>query len=212
MRVVVFGATGPTGRLVLRKALAAGHEVTAYARSAAKLEPATGLHVIVGELTDVAAIRHAVEGHDAVISVLGPTGKSKGTPVADGMRHIVQTMAQAGVRRLIATATTSAQDRHDRFSVSFWLAMRLVKAFAGNAYDEILGVAEAIRTSTLDWTLVRLPMLSDKPCGHPAATGYVGDPSIKLFSMSREPLAEFLVAQLNDVRWIGKSPAVSNGS
>jgi len=213
MKVIVFGATGPTGQQVLRKALAAGHQVTAYVRNPGKLSPVPqDLRVVVGELTDAAPLQAAVAGQDAVISVLGPSGKTKGTPVADGMREIVRTMGRAGVRRLIATATTSAADPRDKFSFPFWLAMHLVKALAGSAYDEIVATADAIRSSDLDWTLVRLPMLSDKPCGKPAAAGYVGDASIKLFSMSREPLAEFLVQQLTDPRWSRQSPAVSNGA
>ncbi|WP_290866635.1 NAD(P)-dependent oxidoreductase [Aquabacterium sp.] len=213
MKVLVFGATGPTGQWVLRQALEAGHEVTAYARSPAKLVPtAPGLHVIAGELTDAAAIRRAVAGQDAVISLLGPGGKSTGTPIADGMALIVQAMRSLGVRRLIATATTSAPDAKDRFSLPFWLAMHVVKALAGSAYEEIVTTAAVVRESGLDWTLVRLPMLSDKPCSRPAVAAHVGDPRIKLFSMSRERLAEFLVAQLSDSRWLGQSPAVSNGA
>jgi putative NADH-flavin reductase len=163
MKVIVFGATGPTGQQVLRKALAAGHQVTAYVRNPGKLIPEPqGLRVIVGELSDGAALQDAIAGQDAVVSLLGPSGKTKGTPVAKGMREIVRAMARAGVRRLIATATTSAADPRDRFSLPFWLAMHMVKALAGRAYDEIIATADAIRSSDLDWTLVRLPMLSDK--------------------------------------------------
>jgi nucleoside-diphosphate-sugar epimerase len=213
MKVLIFGATGPAGQWLVRKALEAGHEVTAYVRSPGKLEPTQPrLLVIVGELTDAAAIQRAVEGQDAVISLLGPGGSSTGTPVADGMQRIVQAMQRAGVRRLIATATTSAPDAQDRFSLPFWLAMQMVKVLAGSAYDEILATAAAVRNSTLDWTLVRLPMLSDKPCNRPAVAAHVGHPAIKLFALSRERLAEFLVAQLSETRWMRQSPALSNGA
>lgn len=213
MKVLVFGATGPAGQWLVRKALEAGHEVTAYVRSPGKLEPTQpGLLVIVGELTDAAAIQRAVEGQDAVISLLGPGGRSTGTPVADGMQRIVQAMQRTGVRRLVATATTSAPDAQDRFSLPFWLAMQMVKVLAGSSYDEILATAAAVRNSKLDWTLVRLPMLSDKPCNRPAVAAHVGNPAIKLFALSRERLAEFLVAQLNETRWIRQSPALSNGA
>jgi len=211
-KVLVFGATGPTGQWVLRKALKAGHEVTAYVRNPSKLEKTLpGLRVVIGELSDTAAIQQALEGQAAVISLLGPGAKSKGTPIADGMQRIVAAMHRAGVKRLIATATTSAPDQQDRFSLPFWLAKQMVKAFAGSAYEEILATAAAIRNSELDWTLVRLPMLSDKPCSRPAVAAHVGDPAIQLFSISRERLAEFLVAQLSESRWIRQSPAVSNG-
>jgi nucleoside-diphosphate-sugar epimerase len=213
MRFALFGATGATGKLLLGKALAAGHQVTAYVRNPAKLgEPRRGLAVVVGELTDADAIDKAIAGQDAVISLLGPVGKSVGTPVADGTRIIVAAMHRHGVRRLIATATPSATDPGDGFRLSFWLAVRMIKVLAGSSYADIVATADAVRSSSLDWTLARLPMLSDVPTARPAAAGYIGDRRIKLFSLSRPALADFLLDQLGDRNWIHKAPALSNAS
>ena len=57
MRITVFGATGPAGRLAVHRALDQGHKVTAYARNPAKLDERPGLTVVAGELDDAAAIR-----------------------------------------------------------------------------------------------------------------------------------------------------------
>jgi len=210
VKLTLFGATGPSGKLLVQKAVAAGHDLTIYARDPGKLGIAGPLYV-KGDLSDPAAIETAIAGAGAVISLLGPTGKSKGTPVTDGTRHIVRAMQAHGVKRLVATATPSATDPNDRSSFSFGLAVGMIKLLAGSAYREIVGTAEVIRTSPLDWTLVRLPMLSDKPTHKPAVAGYVGDPRIKLFSLSRDALADFLLAQVADSPWVRKSPALSNG-
>ncbi|WP_245324402.1 NAD(P)-binding oxidoreductase [Bradyrhizobium sp. AT1] len=135
----------------------------------------------------------AIAGQDAVISLLGPTGKSTGMPISEGMRNIVEAMQANGVMRLIATATPSASDPHDRFSLPFWLAIRMIKALAGTAYADITAEVDVIRTSQLDWTIVRLPWLTSKPNPRRAVAGYVGDPRIKLFFLSRQRLAEFVV-------------------
>jgi putative NADH-flavin reductase len=208
MRVVVFGASGPSGKLVVRKALEAGHEVTAYVRDASKL-PDTTAQVVVGELSDVASISRALAGKDAVISLLGPSDKSNPTAVSNGTRHIVGAMRQHGVRRLIATATPSARDEKDRFKVSFAFTVRMVRTFAGWAYREIVEVAKIVRASELEWTLLRLPMLTDTP-GATAVAGYVGDPKVKLFSLSREALAQFAVEQLRERTWVNQAPVLSN--
>src|SRR5690606_11073726 len=102
-KLLVFGATGASGKLLLGNALAAGHEVTAFTRIPEKLSGFTdvNLTVVAGKLTDLAAVRRAIVGQEAVISLLGPTRGSKGTPVADAMRHIVTTIEQRGVERLI---------------------------------------------------------------------------------------------------------------
>lgn len=216
MKLTIFGATGPSGQLLVNKALAAGHEVTAFARTPSKLAALSEgrsekLHVVSGELTDAASIETAITGADVVISLLGPTGKSKGTPVADGTRLIVAAMEKYGVKRLVATATPSAQDASDGSSWSFALAVKAIKAFVGSAYQEIVATADVVRASSLDWTLVRLPMLTNKPAPRAAKAGYVGDPGIRLFSLSRDALADFLLAEAEDKAWLRKAPVVSNG-
>src|SRR5258708_29885621 len=75
MKLVVLGATGGTGRLVVEQALAAGHTVTALVRSPEKLTLRNpNLHVIAGQATDPSTVSHALAGADALISTLGGTG------------------------------------------------------------------------------------------------------------------------------------------
>ena len=126
------------------------------------------------------------------------------------MRAIVAAMRTHQVPRLIAISTASVPDPADRFSFSFWLVVRAIKLLQRNAYDNFVRSADIIRSPGLDWTLVRLPMLSDKQATPPPALGYIGAPKIKLFSLSRHVLADFLVEQLQDTTWIRTAPAISN--
>ena len=82
VRVIVFGATGKTGRHVLRGALDRGHEATAFGRSVDRLAPEPGLSVIRGDVFDSGAVAEAVEGHDGVIVCLGSTGLRDRTTLA----------------------------------------------------------------------------------------------------------------------------------
>lgn len=212
MKITIFGGTGPTGQLVIEKALAAGHEVTAFVRNPSKLTARSDkLRLVTGTLGDAASIESAVAGADAVISMLGPSGKSAGTPITDRTRLVVAAMEKHGVKRLVATATPSAADANDGSSWSFSLAVKLIKLLVGSAYEEIVGTAKIVRESALDWTLVRLPMLTNKPAPRPARAGYVGDSGIRLFSLTRAALADFLLAQVEDDTWLRKAPVVSNG-
>jgi putative NADH-flavin reductase len=75
MNLTVLGATGPTGTQLVEQALAAGHQVTALARSGQKVTITNpNLHVVEGDATDRAVVSQAVKGNDAVISVLGARG------------------------------------------------------------------------------------------------------------------------------------------
>lgn len=212
MKITVFGGTGPAGRILVRKALDGGHEVCAYARNPGKLSlDHSGLTVVQGELTDAAAITRAVDGSEAVISLLGPSGRTQGMPVSEGMQRIVDAMREKGVKRLIATATPSAKDPRDRFSLSFSLAVTMVRLMMGTAYSDIVATGDVVRSSGLDWTLVRLPLLGDDETSQPAVAGYVGDPQISLAALSRHAIADFLLAQLSDRTWVGKAPALAKG-
>src|SRR5215207_9624903 len=117
MQITVFGATGGIGRHVVDQVLADGHDVVAYVRTPEKLDRHTPrLRVVVGELSDTAAIQPAVQGSQAVISALGPSLKrgATGTPVTDGTTNILKAMQATGVDRFIGLATPSVPDPHDQ--------------------------------------------------------------------------------------------------
>ena len=72
MKVLVFGATGGTGRALVEQALEQGHAVTAFARDPAKVRSAhRNLTVAQGNMLDANSVEAAVQGQDAVLSALG---------------------------------------------------------------------------------------------------------------------------------------------
>lgn len=72
MKVLVFGATGGTGRALVEQALEQGHAVTAFARNPAKVRSAhPSLTVAQGNMLGTKSVEAAVQGQDAVLSALG---------------------------------------------------------------------------------------------------------------------------------------------
>ncbi len=71
-RILILGAGGSLGRHVLRQALAAGHDVTAFLRTPSKLPPDVEGRVVVhtGDLT-VASPVDLLEGQHALINCAG---------------------------------------------------------------------------------------------------------------------------------------------
>ncbi|MDD7935342.1 NAD(P)-dependent oxidoreductase [Actinomycetospora straminea] len=212
MDVTVFGGTGKIGRLVVRRLLDEGHRVTALVRSPEKLAlESDRLEVIVAQLDDEPAIRKAVDGADAVISALGPAVDPflRSGPLTAAMRTIVAAMHEAGVRRLVALSTVSVPDPRDRPS----LVERLVPAGIGflipGALEEVQGMAEAVTTSDLDWTLARMFAPIDIPSNGTLRAGFLGRDDVGT-PMARTDVAAFLVDQLTDDRFVGAAPAISN--
>src|SRR5438093_10326483 len=108
MNLLVLGATGGTGRLVVDQALAAGHTVTALVRSPEKLATATSqpnLRVVTGSATDPKSVAGAMKGADAVISTLG----GGGSVIADPTTAIVAAAHESGVRRVVVLSSCLVQ-------------------------------------------------------------------------------------------------------
>ena len=210
MRIAVFGGTGATGALLISQALDDGHSVTAYARHPKKLGIVDDrMTVVEGELSDSAAIDRAVEGSDAVISLLGQGRPVKGTPVALGTRNILSAMGKFGVRRLVAVATASATDPRDIPRLRTRSFIGISKLFLRPAYDDVVATAQAIRESDRAWTIVRPPFLNHGPKTGRVNVGYLGDGVTGTF-LSRANAADFMLKQLSSDKYVGKAPIVTD--
>src|SRR5438093_63090 len=74
-RIAVIGSTGRTGKLVLAEGLRRGYALTAFTRRPAELAGIDGLSAIVeGDGRRADDVRRAVEGQDAVLSIVAPAG------------------------------------------------------------------------------------------------------------------------------------------
>lgn len=189
MRIVVFGATGGTGREVVKQALAAGYKVTAFVRKrpvdTAMQDPR--LHIVVGDLGNSETVDRVIRGQDAVISALGSNQKGPITTCTDGIRAILAAMRRQGVRRLLAISAHGAVESRDwsLYSLAVWAALPH-KMRDKNEMEAL------IRASETDWTIVRPPALNDGAKTGRYRTGT--DLNIKITSkISRADLADFLL-------------------
>ncbi|MER5185635.1 NAD(P)H-binding protein [Streptomyces sp. NPDC002896] len=212
MRVTVFGATGGIGRLVVQQLLDAGHHVTALVRSPGKFALThPQLAIVIGQLSDRAAVERAVTGADAVISALGPSLKrsATGTPLTDGTRTIVDVMRVQKLARFIGLATPSLTDPRDKPHWKHKVLPVMAKLMFPNALTELKGMTEAVTSSDLDYTIARITNPTDKAATGQVRSGFLGHDRVGS-AMSRADIAVFLVSQLTDTRYQRAMPAISN--
>jgi nucleoside-diphosphate-sugar epimerase len=113
MKLVIFGATGRTGRHLLEQARQAGHQVTAIVRDPDRLPTPIpqGLRVLAADVMNPAAIAPAIAGADAVITAIAPPGgRAPSTVGPDSARSIIQAMREVGARRLVAITGSMVDD------------------------------------------------------------------------------------------------------
>lgn len=210
MKVTVFGATGHVGNLFVEEALKAGHEIVAYVRNPKKMRiQNSNVSLVVGDLDNTEKIDEAIRGSDAVVSVIGPLGRQDTLIFAPAYEHIIDSMKKHGVKRLIALGTPSVPDAHDRFNFIFWALTFGVGFLIHKGYTDMKTLGQDIRESGLDWTIVRVPLLTNRPKQGNVKVGYFGS-GVTWFRLTRADFADFLVKQLADRKYIGKAPAISN--
>ena len=203
MKVLVIGSTGKTGRILVRKLLDLGHEVTAFARKPADIsETRANLRVVQGDAGDGKSVADALRGQEIVISVFGPRSLRADNLAEALMRNIVEAMKVQGVSRLINLSAAGVGDSQSEMPFIFGrvvIPLLLKSVYADKARGEAVLFA-----SGLEFVNIRPGRLNDSPArgGVKASLNAKG---LKL-TMTREDLANFIIQQMTSGEWLGKSP------
>lgn len=212
MKLTVFGATGGTGRQVVDRALAAGHEVTAVVRTPGKLavdHPA--LEEVVADLGDREALRPVLAGRDAVLSALGPRGRNDTSRVCStAIPTILGAMDDVGVRRIVAVSAQPVL--RDGTGEPLWSRMTVrpvIRAVFRTVYADLELMERALAASTAEWTVLRPPYLTDKPATGRYRTAL--EASAPGFSVTRGDLARAMLDVLDDPATVRHALGVGQG-
>jgi len=208
MRALIIGASKGIGLETTRQALAAGHHVRAFARSADGLAMRhPSLEAFRGDALNPGDVEAALAGVDVVIEALGVGFKDLFRPVrlfSDATRILVPAMERKAIRRLIAVTGFGAGDSHDALGMVEAVPFALV---FGRAYDDKSEQERLIGQSPLEWTIARPGVLTN---GRRSGRYKVlADPSLwRNGVISRADVADFLVRQIEDRAYLGKAPVL----
>ncbi|KMO44171.1 flavin reductase [Methylobacterium tarhaniae] len=207
-KILVLGATGGTGRLIVAQSLARGYDVTALVRSPGKAKSLPGAKLVVGDARDPKVLREALRGRDAVVSALGTPASPlrEVTLLSEVTRTLVGAMRDDGVARLVAVTGIGAGDSRGHGGFAFdrlILPLLLRHVYADKDRQE-----DIVRQSGLDWVLVRPTVLSNKP-GRGAVRALVDLAGFHGGSVAREDVARFVLDQVETDAWIGRTPLIT---
>ncbi|MCK1467355.1 SDR family oxidoreductase [Bradyrhizobium sp. 193] len=207
-KILVLGATGATGRLIVNQAVARGYDVTVLVRSAEKARDITGAKLIVGDARDETALRAALKGREAVVSALGtPVSPFREvTLLSTATRALVSAMKAEQVSRLVCITGMGAGDSagHGGFiadNVIFPLLLK--KVYADKDRQEAI-----VRDSGLDWVLVRPSILNNKP-GRGSVRALTDFSGFHGGTIAREDVATFVLDQVRADTWLHRSPLIT---
>jgi putative NADH-flavin reductase len=209
MRIVIFGATGGTGRELVRQSAAAGYAVAAVARhkDAALASAGASVEFIGADVTDRASVASIVPGADAVLSALGTRKLNKATTVySTGVTNILAAMRDADVRRFIAISALPVGAPH---GLAEHVIFPILYRFFGAAYEDMKRMEAILEVSDCDWTVFRPPQLANR-----AATGKyrtaIDAPLAGAWRLTRADLAAAMVAAISDSALVRQIVTISS--
>lgn len=207
MKLIIYGATGTIGRQLVQQALNAGHQVTAFARSKAKLQDVQhpNFKVFEGDVLNPQSVALSIEGQDVALCALG-AGR-KGVVRSEGTKNIIRGMEAKGIRRLICQTTLGAGD--SKGNLNFFWKHIMFGWFLKDAMEDHELQEHYIRQSNLDWTIIRPAAFQDGDITGRYKHGFTEkDKSISL-KISRADVAHFMLQQLGSNQYLRKTSGLS---
>jgi uncharacterized protein YbjT (DUF2867 family) len=214
-RILIYGATGRTGSLVVAYALQQGYAVMALVRNPEKLiTQSAHLTVVRGQPTHGADVRRAMQGCDFVISTLSALSEAESfsrkkiTPphtLETTMRHTITAMGEQGLRRIVTLSSIGAGDSRPYAPWYMRLIIKLTNfklVFADHDRQETL-----VRQSNLEWVIARPVALNNKEQIGQLVVRYQQTPAP--FAISRQQLARFMVDCLAGDDFLYKAPLLA---
>jgi putative NADH-flavin reductase len=205
LKILVLGASGRTGRLVVSRARR-DDSMTAMLREPTSLDGEC--NVVIGDPLAPADVARAIEGQDAVLCAIGPRPTSPHDLCRRATEILLDAMRHAGVRRVVAITGAMVGHPHEHAGLVYRYAERLMRASARELLEDHREQERLLLQSELDFTIVRPPRLTEEP----ARGDYRVGEDIDIGSMARlgrADLADFLVACVHDLALVRRAVTVA---
>jgi putative NADH-flavin reductase len=217
MKILILGATGRTGKLILEETLNQGYEVNCLVREPKKItENHNNLKILKGSPERISDLEKAIMDCDGIISALNisrksdfPWSKLRTPPMflSDVMKNIISLTEKNGLKRIIVCSAWGVAETEKEIPVWFkWFIKNSNNI--GVAYKDHERQENELKKSKLDWTIVRPTGLTNFKNQKKVIESYSNEPKPKL-TISRKNVAKFMVNALKRNELIGQTPVIS---
>ena len=215
MKILLFGATGRTGKIILKKAQADGHEITAIVRDSSKLK-GLNVNIIQGTPYDKETVKKAINNCDVVISTLNvsrisdsPWAKLRSPKdmISHSIQNALEAMQENSSKRIIVMGVLGAGESWSKMPFIF----RMVVS-SGNlkyAYKDHTRQEELLAKSDSNWTVIRLPMLTKDEGEKEIIVKKLNDNTKLKNKINRESVARFILNIMKDENYYKSIVAIS---
>ena len=205
--VLIFGATGGTGKLLVKEALKIGHSVTAFLRSPEKLAIRNNnLKIYKGDVLNYNDVLDAVTNQEVIFCALGMPASDKSTLRKDGTANIVNAMKEKNIKRFICQTSLGFGDSKEL--LPWHMKYIIVPFILKNAFKDHELQEEVIEITDLNWTIVRPGNMTNGKMTGIYKHGFRPTEKIKL-KISRADVAHFMLNQIDNNKYLRKKVGIS---
>lgn len=207
MNILVIGASAGVGLATVQRALERNHHVTALSRSAVAIPPHANFSQIKGSALNADDLKKSLANADAVIVALGTGKNMKATTLYSDFAKLLLANAKPHIPYIILTGFGAGKswDYQPNFLVKMFFKFLLKDVYADKTRMEAI-----IEKSDLKWMIVRPGVLKDKPLTEKYKVETKLFNGIKINSINRADVADFMVKQAENPTYIHAHPALSN--
>jgi len=216
MKILILGATGRTGRLIVEEALKQGYDLNVLVRDKNKASfSSKSIKVYQGTPTRRADLAAAMQGCDLIISALGIV-RASDAPwsklitaknfISESIKNVIAEADQQNVKRLITVSAWGVGET--KKEIPFWLRWLINYTNLGPVYEEHEKEEKLLANSNLNWTAVRPVALNDSEKTKTLKVSFNNFPKPSL-QISRQSVAKFIVNIAKSDKYDMKSPTIS---
>ncbi|AOW11403.1 NAD(P)-dependent oxidoreductase [Flavobacterium gilvum] len=209
IKIAVIGGTGKSGKYLVKQLIEQGFQIKILLRNPDNFSIESNLvETVVGNVTDYDSVYTLLKDCQAVVSTLGlGITASEPTIFSQASTNVLQAMNVLHITRYIVTTGLNVDAPLDKKSPKVVFATNWMKENYPLSTANKQSEYELLEASTIDWTLVRLPLIEQTDESFETNVSLedcLGD------KISATDLAHFIIAQLSDRTFVGKSPFISN--
>lgn len=205
-RILILGATGRLGKVIVSQLLDDGYKVTVLVRNPQKIQIAhSNLKVQIGEVTSSHDLESALKGVGAVISVLGHGFRTPYPIQEKTIKALIPEMKKAGIDRFVAVTGSDLYVEGDSDTLISKFQRFSLSSIDSYRIQDSISQQKLLEESGLDWTIVRTPVHSNGVKRKPVVTQkkpYIWQ------TIPRLTISEFIKECLKNGLYVRKFPII----
>jgi uncharacterized protein YbjT (DUF2867 family) len=215
MKILILGATGRTGSLLLKEAINEGYVINVLLRDKNKLQISSPLlTVFEGTPTDKETLLPAMQGCQAILSTLNISRisdfpwaplRSPENLLSASMKNIIELANQSNIKRIIITTAWGVNET--KKDIPAWFRWLIDHSNIGYPYRDHEMQENLLKQSTLSWTAVRPVSLTNSVKNKNVQVSINNSPKPGL-TISRQNVARFMIKVLQEDLYVKQAPTV----